>query len=161
MAIYLDYEGVKGNVTADGYKDMINLRYFKFGVSRKISMKPGEMTNRENSQPKLSVVHIEKFEDVATIALFKAAVAGSEGKRAILHFVRTGTNKPTEYMTYTLENCLISKYFIFDTDITKAPHEHVQLSFTSILISQEIRGANNKTLNTLRSGYDLEKAKSL
>ncbi|VAW99994.1 Putative cytoplasmic protein USSDB7A [hydrothermal vent metagenome] len=82
MAIYLDYEGIKGNVTAEGYEGMIALKYFKFNVSRKISMEPGAMANRENALPELSTVYIEKFSDASTPALFKVSVAGSEGKQA-------------------------------------------------------------------------------
>jgi len=32
--IYLNYDGIKGNVTAEGYKDMIRLRHFKFDLFR-------------------------------------------------------------------------------------------------------------------------------
>ena len=34
MAIYLLYEGIKGNVTADGYKDHIQIASLQFGVGR-------------------------------------------------------------------------------------------------------------------------------
>jgi len=161
MAIYLDYEDIKGNVAAKGYKGMINLRHFKFGVSRKISMKPGEMENRENTRPILSIVEIEKYADVSTTGLFKMSVAGNTGKRAILHFVRTGKDKLIEYMTYTLENCLISSYMIYDTKYNKKPKEIIQLSYTSVLVSKTVAGANNQTKDTLRQGYDLVTATKL
>jgi len=32
------------------------------------------------------------------------------------------TRIEVEYMTYTMENCLISEYFIFHIDRIKAPH---------------------------------------
>jgi len=161
MAIYLDYEDIKGTVTAEGYEGMISLKYFRFNVSRKINMEPGGMANRENSLPTFSTVYIEKFSDISTPALFNVSVAGNKGKRAILHFMRTGTDKSIEYMTYTLENCLISRYLIFHTDLTKAPHEQIELSYTSILMSDTGRNANNQAVDTFRHGYDLSKAKNL
>ena len=161
MAIYLDFEGIKGNVTAEGYKGMIALRHFKFGVSRKISMKPGEMTNRESTRPTFNTVAIEKHMDAATSGLFRSSVAGSEGKQATIHFVRTGNNTLIEYMTYTLENCLITDYLIYDTEFNKVPHEKIQLSYTSLLVSKTVRGANNQALDTLRHGYDLVTATRL
>ncbi len=161
MAIYLDYEGIKGNVTAEGYEGMIALKYFRFNVSRKISMESGAMANRENALPKLGTVYIEKFSDVSTAALFNVSVAGSEGKRATLHFVRTGTDKPVEYMTYTMENCLISKYFIFHVDIIKAPHEQIHLSYTSLQISATARDAKNQAADISRYGYNLITAAGL
>jgi len=161
MAMYLDYDGIKGNVTAQGYSDMIALRYFKFNVTRKISMESGRMANRENTHPKLSSVYIEKLTDASTPALFKESVAGSKGKKVIIHFARTGTDTLTEYMTYTLENCLISKYLFFHTDLIKAPHEQIHLSYTSLQISNITRGANNQAIDTLRFGYDLVAAAKL
>ena len=161
MAIYLDYDGIKGNVTAEGYKGMIALRHFKFGVFRKISMKPGELSNRECTRPTFNTVAIEKYMDAATSGLFRESVAGSEGKQAVIHFVRTGNNKLIEYMTYTLENCLISDYLIYDTNFNIVPHEKIQLSYSSLLISNTVRGANNRTQDTVRYGYDLAKAGSV
>jgi len=134
---------------------MIALKYFKFNVSRKISMEPGAMANRENTLPKLSTVYIEKFSDVSTAALFKVSVAGSEGKRATLHFMRTGADKPVEYMTYTMENCLISEYFIFHIDLIKAPHEQIYLSYTSLEISATARDAKNQATGISRHSYNL------
>ena len=46
MAIYVEYEGIKGNVTADGYKDHISVQSLQFGVGRGISMEPGNLSNR-------------------------------------------------------------------------------------------------------------------
>lgn len=161
MAIYLEYEGIKGNVTAEGYKGMINLKHFGFGVGRQISMKAGSLANREHAVPQFGTVDIEKLEDIATIALFRSSVTGSAGRKVTIHFVRTGGKEVVEFMSYTLENCLISKYLIYDTDLNKRPHEKIQLSFTSVLISQAIRSANNSVKNTLRAGYDLEKAVKL
>ncbi len=161
MTVYFDYEGIKGSVTAEGYKGMIELRHFKFGVFRKISMKPGEMANRENALPIFNTVDIEKRMDASISGLFRASVGGSEGKRATFHFVRTGNNELIEYMTYTLENCLISDYLIYDSEFNQVPHEKIQLSYTSLLVSNTARGANNQTLDTLRHGYDLVKAANL
>ncbi len=161
MAIYLDYEGIKGNVTAEGYEGMIALKYFKFNVTRKISMEPGAMANRENALPELSTVYIEKFSDVSTPALFKVSVAGNTGKRATLHFVRTGADKPVEYMTYTMENCLISEYFIFHVDLIKTPHEQIYLSYTSLQISATARDVKNQATDISRHGYNLVTATSL
>ncbi len=63
-----------------------------------------------------------------------------------------------------LENCLVSNYMVYDTaKYNKQPKETIQLSFTSILITQVIRNTNNSLghINTLRSDYDLVAAKKL
>ena len=119
------------------------------------------MANRESSRPTFSTLHIEKRIDAATSSLFHSSVAGNEGTRASIHFVRTGGIKLIEYMTYTLENCLISDYLLYDSEFNNEPHEKIQLSYTSLLISNTVRGANNQTLDTLRHGYNLITATKL
>ncbi|PCI11845.1 MAG: hemolysin-coregulated protein [Thiotrichales bacterium] len=161
MAIYLDYEGIQGSVTAAGYQGMTELRHFKFGVLRKVSMKTGEMANRERSLPVFSPVYIEKRMDTATMDLFRSSVVGSQGKRATVHFVSTGNHQLIEYMAYTLENCLISDYLIYDSEFNQVPHEKMQLSYTSLLVSHTVRGANNQAVATQRYGYHLATATSL
>ncbi len=49
MAIYLNYQDIKGSVAAEGYKGMIALRHFKFHVSRKQNMTTGDTANRNAS----------------------------------------------------------------------------------------------------------------
>ncbi len=56
MAIYCEYKGIKGNVTADGYKDHIAVLSVQFGVGRGITMEPGNMSNREATRPSLSEI---------------------------------------------------------------------------------------------------------
>ncbi|MCF6324597.1 MAG: type VI secretion system tube protein Hcp, partial [Gammaproteobacteria bacterium] len=93
--------------------------------------------------------------------LFRLSVVGGQGRRATIHFVRTGNNQLIEYMTYTLENCLISDYLIYDSEFNQVPHEKLQLSYSSLLISNIVRGANNQLLETQRCGYHLVTATSL
>ena len=93
MAIYLEYDGINGNVTADGYQDQIGVLSFAFGVGRAISMEPGNMANREATRPSVSEVTVTKMMDNASSSLFKEAVTGSAGKTVKLHFVATGADK--------------------------------------------------------------------
>jgi len=160
MAIYLEYEGVKGNVTADGYKDCIAVDSVQFGVGRGISMESGNMSNRESSRPSVSEVTLTKKADNSVTALFKEAVTGSNGKKVSIKFVRTGTDKVQEYMDYTLENCLVSGYSI-SAEADDEPVETLSLSFTKIMINYNDHDATNKSGSPQRVGYDLETAKPL
>ncbi|VAW60643.1 hypothetical protein MNBD_GAMMA11-361 [hydrothermal vent metagenome] len=85
MAVYLNYQGIQGSVTAKGYKGMIALRHFKFHVSRKINMVTGHMVNRESTIPEFSTVRIEKRADVSSTDLFRSSVSASTGKQASIH----------------------------------------------------------------------------
>jgi len=160
MAIFLEYEGVKGNVTADGYKDHIALKSVRFGVRRGISMEPGNMSNREATRPVVNQITVTKAADVSATALFKEAVTGSAGKKAVLKFVQTGTDKVQQFMDYTLENCLISGYWI-NAESQSQPEETVTLSFSKIMVNYSDFDASNKSTSPQRVGYDLATAKPL
>lgn len=160
MAIYMKYDGISGNVTAEGYKDHIAILSIGFGVGRGISMEPGNLSNREATRPSVSEVTISKYADIATTALFKESVTGSAGKKVEIKFVRTGADKVQEFMTYTLENCLVSGYSL-SADAESEPTESITLSFSKIMISYNDFDAKNKTSNPQRVGYDLAVAKPL
>jgi type VI secretion system secreted protein Hcp len=160
MAIYLEFEGIKGNVTADGYKGHIALNAVNFGVLRSIKMEPGNMSNREATRPEMSQITLTKAADSSATALFKEAVTGSTGKRAVIKFVQTGVDKVQEFMSYTLENCLISGYAI-DAKAENHPKEVLTLSFSKILVNYSNFDASNKSTSPQRVGYDLVSAKPL
>jgi len=160
MAIYLEHEGIKGNVTADGYKDHISIQTVDFGVSRGISMEPGNLSNREYTRPTFSEISLTKILDSSATSFFKASVVGSSGKKVVIKFVRTGSDKLVELMNYTLENCLISSYEVSAGAIGQ-PAETIHLSFSKIMVSYKKHDAGNKSGTPQRVGYDLTKAKPL
>jgi type VI secretion system secreted protein Hcp len=160
MAIYLLYDGIKGNVTADGYKDHIAVQSVQFAVGRGISMEAGNLSNRESTRPSLSEITLTKPADNSVTAIFKEAVTGSAGKKVVIKFVRTGADKVQEYMDYTLENCLVSGYSI-SAESEGEPIEHITLSYAKIMINYSDFDKTNKSGNPQRVGYDLETAKPL
>ncbi len=160
IAIYLEYDGIKGNVTAEGYKNHIEINAVDFGVYREISMEPGKLSNRESGHPVLSEISLNKTIDGSISRFFKAAVGGSSGKKAVLRFVRTGSNGVEEFMSYTLENCLISRYDI-EADDNGGLEETLHLSFSQVLLSYKDHAANNISGNPQRTGYDLTTARPL
>ncbi len=160
MAIYLDYEGIKGSVTAEGYQGHIDISSFGYRVARKISMEAGSLANRESSHPTVSAVTLLKKFDSSSISLLKESLSGSVGKMAVIKFVRTGEDQVQEYMDYTLEDCLVSRYAI-TASIYAEPAEVVMLSFSKIILNFKGRDAMNKSASPLRVGYDLTTATPL
>lgn len=159
MSIYLKFGDVKGNVTADGYKDQIAVMSVHFGVSRNVSMEAGNLSNRESTKPSMSEITITKLADNSVTAIFKEALTGSKGQDAKLSFVRTGTDKVEEYMTYELKNCIVSSYSI-SAQGEEEPVENISLSFSEILVSYKDHDASNKSGNPQRVSYNLKDAKA-
>ena len=160
MSIYLEYEGVEGNVTAEGYEKHIAVLSCQFGVGRSISMEAGNLSNRESTRPTISEIQLTKLADNSVTSIFKEAVTGSAGKNVTIKFVRTGADKVQEYMSYTLENCLVSSYNI-SADSENEPVENISLSFSKVMINYNDHDSSNKSGSPQRVGYDLTSAKPL
>ena len=160
MAIYLEYEGIKGNVTADGYADHMRIESIQFGVGRGITMEPGNLANREATRPTISEVTLTKTVDRSAIALFKEAVSGSSGKTVKIKFVQTGADSVTEFMDYELTDCLVSGYSISGS-AEGDPVESITLSFSKVMVNYNDFDSTNKSGSPQRCGYDLKVAKPL
>ena len=161
MAIFMNYDGkkVKGNVTADGYKDWIKLDSLQFGVGRGISMEAGNMSNREATRPSLSEVSIAKVMDAASSGMFKESLTGSSGVKVIIDVVKTGADNIEKYVSYELEDCLISAYNVSAAEA--APIEGISISFAKITMSYTASDRTNAGSTPERVGYDLEKGVKL
>ena len=118
------------------------------------------MSNREASRPTLSEVTLTKSADNSVTSIFKEAVTGSAGKKVVIKFVRTGADKVQEFMTYTLENCLVSSYNM-SASSEGDPMESINLSFAKLMINYTDFDKTNKSGSPQRVGYDLETAKPL
>ncbi len=162
MAIYMNYNQltVKGNVTAEGYKDWIRLDKFEFRASRDISMEAGHMSNREATRPDLSSVSISKLMDSASSGLFKESLTGDAGVKVIIDIVKTHADKIEKYVTYELEDVMISNYNI-SAGADKAPSETLSLSYAKVTMSYTAADRANKGGSPERVGYDLETGKKL
>ncbi len=160
MAVYIEYEGIKGNVTADGYKDHLQVLSLHFGVGRGISMEPGNMANREATRPTLSEITFTKLADNSSTSLFKESVTGSTGKLVKIKFIQTGADKVIEYMDYEIEDCLVSGYSI-SADAEGDPVETITLSFAKVMVNYHDYDKANVGASPQRVGYDLTTAKPL
>ena len=160
MAIYVKWDGVKGNITEAGYTDHMSVNSFSFGVGRGITMETGNMANREASRPSVSEITLSKLVDKATTSIFKESVSGSKGKKIILKFLKTGDGKDVEFMTYELEDALVSAYSISASG-TGQPMENISLSFSKIMVKYNDFDKNNKSASPQIVGYDLAKGSSL
>ncbi|OZG71769.1 hemolysin-coregulated protein [Hahella sp. CCB-MM4] len=162
MAIYMNYNqlNVKGNVTAEGYKDWIRLDSFSFGNSRHLTMEAGHMSNREATRPVLSAVTISKLMDTASSGLFKESLTGDSGVKVVIDVVRTSADKIEKYVSYELEDVIISDYKV-TAGGESAPSEALSLSYSKLTMSYTAADRANKGASPERVGYDLEAGKKL
>ena len=160
MAIFLEYEGIKGSVTTKGYEGMIKLDSARLGIRRSISMEVGNLKNRESTRATFEVFETTKRYDCSTIHLYQEALGGSKGKTVKIHYTKTREDTLETYLTIELTDCLPTLYKLVAIGYTNnAPAERLYLSYTSLIASYFPRDENNRIQSPIRGGYDLAQAK--
>jgi type VI secretion system secreted protein Hcp len=108
MAIYLEYEGITGDVTADGHDKWIEVTSASWGVGRGISTVVGAAENRESTTVSVSEVVFSTTMDTASGYFWNDLCHNEDGKTAKIHFTSTGDGSANVYLEVTLEDSLIS-----------------------------------------------------
>ena len=160
MAIYMNYNklAIKGNVTAKGYENWIELDSFSLGCGRGITMEVGNMANREATRPSISEASVSKMMDNASGGLFKESLTGVEGVEVQIHIVQTGAKQVEKYAAYTFSDVLISSYSV-NASGGSAPGEALSLSFSQVVADLQGADKTNKNGQNMKVGYDLTTGK--
>lgn len=158
MPLYMHFEGIKGNATAKGYEDWIEISSFQFGTGRGISTPTGGAANRESSAPSVSEVTVTKAMDVASPKLLEQGLIGSDGKMVKIAVTRTG-KELKEICTYKLEKTLVSGYSVSTGGDT--PTESVSLNFVKFEYAFTGSETTGKDAGKMKIGYDIAKATTM
>lgn len=152
MPIYVNYEGIEGDVTESGHAKWIEVSSFQWGVGRGITSPVGGSADREASAPSVSEVVVTKPNDVASVKLLDAAYQG-EGKLVKIDFCRTDKSKLQVYLQMTLTNTMISGFSMSSGG--DRPSESVSLSFTKVEYKVTPMAAEGSAGNAASTTYDL------
>ncbi len=158
MAIYMQFAGIDGSVTAKGFEKQIELSSLQFGVGRAISMDSGNAANRSHGRPSLSEITVTKQMENSSFGLLKEALSGNAGKKVKISVVEVNADQLKEYVVYELEEVLISGYSV--STAGDIPSESISLSYAKITASFTAADKGNKMAGQLRVGYDLATAKA-
>ena len=157
MPIYLQYDGIDGDVTSQGHEKWIELTSLQWGCGRAMTSPTGGSADRESSTPSVSEVVVAKVTDGASSNLFRTSLGfgpGAEGKTVKIDFVKTDVSQPEAYLQLELTNTLISGFSMSSGG--DRPTESITLNFTKITYNNIGMGAANETGNPDRAEYDLE-----
>jgi len=157
MAIYMEIEGITGNVTEEGHADWIEVDSLQWGIGRAISSEIGKAADRESSQPSISEITVSKSMDEASPYLFTEACTG-DGKTVTIDICKTG-QAVEAFMSYELENCMLSGYSVSSGG--DRPTETISLSFTKITMTYTPTLETGELGDPIPAGYDMETAKSI
>ena len=158
MPIYMNYDGlaVKGDVTAQGYADWIELNSFQFGVGRGISSPTGGSKDRESSAPSVSEITVTKAQDASTGKLLTEAYKG-EGVKVVIDFVKTEKDQLQKFLTYELEDAMISGYSTSSGG--DRPSESLSINFVTVNVIPKVIDKDGKSSNGDAVKYDIGKGK--
>jgi type VI secretion system secreted protein Hcp len=158
MAIYMEYDGIKGDVTAAGHEKWIECTSLHWGVGRGItSPQVGGSADREGTSPSVSEITLTKVSDCASSNLLREALWG-EGKKVTLHLCKTDTKDNFQvYQEYILTNVMISGFSMSSGG--DRPTESLSLNFTKIESNFTPMGEANAEKSTDRAKYDLATGK--
>jgi type VI secretion system secreted protein Hcp len=156
---------IEGNVSAKNYEKWIELNSIQWEIKRNINTKPGKVADRESSRPAVSEFTISKNMDKTTPALFTEACVGKAKNQVEIHLCQTGDNI-SPYMQYTLNNVIISNYFIsYEETIEHAnviyPQEIITLNFDKIEMKYIPYDEQHKAQSPIPAGYDLNTAQKM
>jgi type VI secretion system secreted protein Hcp len=152
MPIYVEWDGITGDVTAKGFEKHIEVNSFQYGIGRGIGSPMGGSKDRESSAPSISEVVVTKPMDSASVALFESALYG-EGKKVTAKFCKTDKDKLEVYLSYELQEVLVSGYSVSSGGDN--PSESISLNFTKILMIVTPGGSLNETGSAMPTGWDL------
>jgi len=156
MPIYMDYNKIQGDATAEGHEKWIEVHSFQWGVGRGISSPTGASADRESSAPSVSEITVTKDTDTSSTKLLNEAYQG-EGVDVTIDFCKTDKGKLEVYMTYTLSNTMVSGYSISSGG--DRPTESLSLNFTKIEYKNTAMTASNADGSPDAVTYDLALAK--
>lgn len=160
MAIYMNFNSlkIKGEVTAEGHKDWIDLGSFQWGVGRGIGAPTGSTKDRESSAPSVSEITVSKSLDSASVLLLQEALTG-KAVTVEIDFVKTGEGQLETYLKFTLTNTLISGYSMSSGG--DRPSESLSLNFTKIEMKEMGSDEKGEGGQPASAGYDLSTAKKI
>jgi len=156
MPIYMKYDSVVGDATAEGHEKWIELNSCQWGVGRGISSPVGGSADREASAPSVSEIVVTKPTDVASTKLLAEAYQG-EGQDCTIDFCKTDKGKLEVYLTLTLTNTMISGHS--HSSGGDRPSESLSLNFTKIAFRNVNMGADAAAGTPDTTTYDLSSAK--
>lgn len=158
MAIYLKIDGIDGKATAAGHEKWMVVDSLQWGVGRAISSAVGSSKDREASKPSISEVSVTKMMDESSPRIFTEACIG-KGKKVTIDLCTVGTDKIETYMSYELEDTMISGYSVSSGG--DRPSESISLSFTKIVMKFIPHDDNGKPTSPIPAGYDMMTGKKV
>jgi len=158
--ILFDFGGkIKGDSTKSGHDKWVQVRSASFGVRRSVITSSGG-ADRDTNNPVFQDITLSKPCDVSSVDLFVEAAGGTQPKKAAIHFCNeSGADKVEVYMSWELENALITSYSV--SGAGPQATETITLNYTKVKVAYTRFAPDGKLTKISPKGWDLETDKQL
>jgi type VI secretion system secreted protein Hcp len=156
MAIFLNYDGIPGDVKSKGHEQWIEVSSFQWGIGRGINNSSAAEADREASLPSVSEIVVTKANDSASTSLMRASLGVGDvgkGKDVLIDFCTTASDGATPFINITLKNTLVSGWSISSGG--DRPTETVTLNFTNVEFKNTPTDATTGATAPNPASYDL------
>jgi type VI secretion system secreted protein Hcp len=160
MAIFLQYDGIDGEVSAEGHDAWIELSSVQWGAMRNVSTSAGSGANRNSAVPQLSEVTITKPLDKSSVHLFQEMLAPTKSKKAKIDFVRADADKLEVYLQFELDDVMVAGYHV-SSGGDGQPLESLNLNFVKFTLVHTGTTQQGETGQPFKAGYDLALGKPM
>ena len=152
--IFMQIDGIPGDVAVQGFAGDIQLSSFQWGVGRGIGSPIGGSGDREASAPSVSEIVVTKVSDKTSPGLLKDFFDATDIPEIDISFVNLAKNGQSGvvYAKYVLSNVILSGYSVSSGG--DRPQESLSLNFTKIQYSVTTQNPDGTT-TTDTVGWDL------
>jgi type VI secretion system secreted protein Hcp len=158
MAIYMELDGAKGDVTEQGHKNWIELLDLQWSMSRTIRSAVGVGKNRESTSAYVSEVTVTKYIDAASKGVANNAFVGKANEVQI-DFTRVDKGQEAVFRTLKLTDAIISG-LSNTAQGSDRPVETITLNFTKIAITDKTQSADGSAGSQSVTTYNLQTAQT-
>lgn len=156
--IVLEIDGVKGECTTDGFKEMIVCKDLAVAFAQEVE----RSTNAARTVHTVNVedITVNRNFDLSSLRLIDHVVTGKVTPKAVLHVLRSGGDgelSQVEFLRYILTNCVIASHSLNAGESDLA--ETIILNFTKIEVEYQPQQPDGTHKGWDRTNYNVQLGK--
>lgn len=158
MSTFLFLTGISGSVTDERHQQWIRISTFQFSIHRHINTLPGQIFDRQVSQPSISELAFTKPIDSSSALLFQKSCTAKSITEAKIDLCQAKIGgHPT--LRIHLSTIIVTQYQLdYENQSQQKAIERIKLSFDRIEFRYTSYDKDNQPSSPINAGYDLKNA---
>lgn len=157
LEMYLEIDNVKGEVTADGHVDAIEVLAWSWGVKSSVSVTPGQP--RKLGPTEVQDLSATKYQDLASAPLLLGVLRGDRFPSATLFVVKQSLSNPKTVLRIKMTDVLITSVSTGGAGGEERLTENITLNFATVEFRYEASGPHDGEIGEAR--WDIQNGELL